>query len=102
MSKGRIPQTIRFSNATFKKLEDLAINDHTSVNSIVNRIVDEHFNNKVSGVSEPAPKYTAEEFEKAETDDALRAEILSNAPDPFIRMMFAEMQKKDREKEGKT
>jgi len=43
MRKGKIPQTIRFCDTTFSKLDELSKINHTSVNATVNRIVDDYF-----------------------------------------------------------
>lgn len=55
MSSDKVPQTIRFEEKTFKKLEELAKSDYTSVNSIVNRIVENYLKGTLNEVAGSIP-----------------------------------------------
>jgi len=92
MSSDKVPQTIRFEEKTFKKLEELAKSDYTSVNSIVNRIVENYLKETLNEVAERSYKYTLKEVKEALDNDTLRAEILTSSPREETRLLYQEIQ----------
>lgn len=63
--------TARLPPELVEKLDQLAYDNHTDRSTEITKAIISYIQNKFEGVSEPASKYTAEEFKKAETDDAL-------------------------------
>ena len=90
--------TVRLPSELFRRMESKRKDLHRTRTSFVTIAIEEYINKLNSGVAEPAPKYTAEQFKEAETDDALRAEILMNAPNPYFRVLFAEIQEAKKKK----
>lgn len=86
-----------------EQIDEIYHSNKTDRSTEIIRACEEYVNrnlSKIDSIAESSHKYTTDQFKKAETDDALREEILKSCEIPVIKLMYAEIEKRSKEKKN--